>query len=220
MPSILLVFFCCVLLLVVPLVLVVVRAGRRARGLEHVAAELGVSAQDPLVVERHGRSFTMTYSPGGRGTLPRLRITTTVDETAGGSAPVPASAYRDAERPREDVRPSIVLRREAGADRLIERIGFHRAISTGDAAFDELVYVESGAPSDDVRRTLGDERLRRAVRGLIHCGATAVELDPAGLSAVYPADARALTAAELDRMAQLLSEAAGALPLFQASRPK
>jgi hypothetical protein len=39
-------------------------------------------------------------------------------------------------------------------------------------------------------------------------------------SSVYPADARALTAAELDRMAQLLAEAAGALPLFQAGRAK
>jgi len=191
---------------------------RRARVLEHVAAELGVPMADPLVAERHGRSFTVTYSRGGARTPPRLRITADVDETTGApSSRVAASAYRDVERPVAGLRPAVVLKRETGYELFGERVGLGRGITTGDAQFDDLVRVDTSSREEDVRRTLGDERLRRAVRGLLLGGATTVELGPKGLSAVCDAaDALALAAADLERFLDLLAEAAGALPLFQA----
>ena len=148
---------------------------------DHAAQMMAQVGAPPgtAVVERHGRSFTATYTGRTKYSPPYLRLTTSVDEASEGAG----GAYREDARPRVEVRPAVVLRAENSLDRLGKRIGVNREIQTGDQDFDARVYVESDAPDQDLQRTLADDRVRRAVRALLDGGAVRVELDPTGLTA-------------------------------------
>jgi hypothetical protein len=205
-------------LVVVATVVAATRAGKRASGgaTTPLAQELGVPSTFPLVVERHGRTFTVTYIPGGKNTPPSLRIAASVDEVGATGA---LGAYRESGRDHVDVRPAILLRRETGLDRFGKRIGLNREVQIGDEELDALAYVETDSPDDDVRRTLADDRARRAVRELIREGVTRVQLDPSGLSADRAVRSAAdMSAASFEHTAALLAEAASALPVFTAGR--
>jgi hypothetical protein len=189
---------------------------RKARAeLAKLAAELGVPAASPLVVVRGNRTLSVTWAAGKKKQPPRLRISANVDE-----APVaePVAAYRTSGRERVDVRPAFVLRREHWVDRLGERIGLNRRIRTGDAPFDQAVFIETRSPEADVKRALADEALRGAVRSLLEEGAEAVVLDPKGLTAVCPYAPVGSRAALFERGAAPLSRAAPLIPVFSAGR--
>jgi hypothetical protein len=205
-------------LFVVLFLVLAVRAAGRSAGppLKQLALELGVPAQSPLLVERHGRSLSVKYTPGGKNTPPSLRITANVDET---SETVSFGAYREQGRAQLDMRPAILLRPETGTDRLGKRLGLNREVQIGDPELDALVYVETDAPDEDVQRTLADDRVRRGVRDLLASGASRIQLDPEGLSAVRVLRrGTPFGAADLDRTAALLAEAASAMPLFKAGQ--
>ncbi len=127
----------------------------------------------PFLVERHGRTFTARYIPGGKNTPPTLRITASVDEVADAA---PAGAYREGARGHLAVRPAIIMRRETRNDRFGKRLGLNREIQTGDAPFDEAVYLETDSPEEDVRLTLAGEGVHEAVRKLLTSGVSRVQL--------------------------------------------
>ncbi len=72
--------------------------------------------------------------------------------------------------------PTLELRKEDDADRTGKRRGINRELQTGDAPFDEAVYVDSDASDDDVLRVLASARVRGAALALLEGGASAVQL--------------------------------------------
>jgi hypothetical protein len=66
--------------------------------------------------------------------------------------------------------PRVVLRRETEEDRVAKTEGLTRELQTGDAAFDEKVFVASDAPELDLRRLLESAERRSAVLSLLAFG--------------------------------------------------
>lgn len=165
----------------------------------------------PLTVERHGRSFTVKYTPKSKSTPPLMRITASVDETSKPNVFGEGRAY--VER-----RPYLVMRREAASDRFGKRHGLNREIAVGDAEFDAAVYLESNSADANVRRTLADTTLRKAVRELLDGGARKVVLGPKGLCAECTIPAGRPPGFGIEETMARLGNIAAALPLYQAGQ--
>jgi hypothetical protein len=67
--------------------------------------------------------------------------------------------------------PEIVLRSENDDDREGKTQGLTRELQTGDAVFDELVFIESDEPHESIRRILVVPARRAAVLALLRFGA-------------------------------------------------
>ena len=66
--------------------------------------------------------------------------------------------------------PRMKLRPERGADRFGKKLRLNREVQTGDAPFDNAVYIESTADDDEVLAMLASPRVRRAVLQLFSLG--------------------------------------------------
>ena len=196
----------------VALMVYVVRAQQRSNVAEvdRLGRALGLPVGSPFLVERHGRTFTARFAPAYKSTPASLTVITPVDETAEAA---PGGAYRESGRAHVAVRPRIVFRPESVADRLAHRLGVNREVKTGDAAFDGAVYIVTDSPEEDVQRTLASPELREAVRALLAAGATHVQLNFEGLTAMLVGPPP--YADRFEPIAKGLAQAAGALPLFQ-----
>jgi hypothetical protein len=73
--------------------------------------------------------------------------------------------------------PRIRLRPENKRDIWGKRLRLNREVQTGDAAFDEAVYIESDATDDEVAAMLSSPRLREAVLALLSLGCSDVGLN-------------------------------------------
>ncbi len=190
----------------------VVRAQQRSNVAEvdRLGRALGLPEGSPFLVERHGRTFTARYAPAYKSNPASLTVIASVDEVAEAAA---AGAYRESGRDHVAVRPRIVLRNESMADRLAHRLGVNREVKTGDAAFDGAVYIVTDSPEEDVQRTLASPDFREAVRALLAAGATYVQLNFEGLTAMLVGPPPYVD--RFEPVARGLAQAAAALPLFQ-----
>lgn len=75
---------------------------------------------------------------------------------------------------------AITLREEAVGDRSAKDEGLSREHQTGDAAFDEAVYVDSPTTDADLLNGVLGERVRDAARDLIFLGFEPIVIDDAG----------------------------------------
>lgn len=205
----------CVLFTVglVAMVVYINRAQQRANvaEVERLGRTLGLPEGSPFLIERGGRTFTARFAPAAKSTPPSLTVVTPVDETAEAA---PGGAYRESGRAHVTVRPRIVLRPESMTDRLAHRLGTNREVKTGDAAFDGAVHISTDSPEEDVQRTLASPELREAVRAILAAGATHVQIDFEGLTAMLVGPPP--YADRFEPVAKGLAQAAAALPLFQA----
>jgi len=177
--------------------------------LTQLSQSLGIPEGNPLVVERHGRSFTAKYTPSSKNSPAMVRITAPVDEAARLNVFGEGRGY-------VDTRPYLVLRRETGTDRFGKRHELNREIVVGDAAFDSAVYLETDSSETNVKRTLADKRLREAVCDLLDTGARRVVLGPKGLYTERAIRSGQAPGDGIDRDMALLAECAAALPFFKA----
>lgn len=148
------------------LVSVGLRRGEDARSIElerrFVAlgeALSGKASRSRIEVEIEGRPFVLRMRLARRG-KGGFEVATPLSSEAGRADRLP-----------------IEVRIETSIDRLGKRLRINREVQTGDAVFDEAVYVESDAPDADVRRVLGDADVRRRIVGMLERGFQAVTID-------------------------------------------
>ena len=79
-------------------------------------------------------------------------------------------------------RASIVFRHEGFLDRLGSRMRINREFSSGDASFDNVVYVETDAPDATLRRVLESPHARASILQMLSAGAREVDIMDAWLA--------------------------------------
>lgn len=112
----------------------------------------------------------------------------------------------------------ITLRRENALDKAGKLTLINREVQTGDASFDDRVYVESDAPVEVVREALADARVRTGAAALLDAGYARVRL-LAGTNVWAQKDAPATGDFEPRRIewtATQLAGIAGAIPALPA----
>lgn len=116
-------------------------------------------------VDFQGRAFTVTWQRGKKNRPPHVSISTP-HATGGGAATsgVDDAGYRGAVNV-VDPRPTL-LRAESAIDRFGKRIGLNRELQTGDAGFDDRVYVESD-DADEQLATLLRPTVRASVQTIL-----------------------------------------------------
>ncbi len=72
--------------------------------------------------------------------------------------------------------PSIDFTRESGWTRLGKSLRISRELQTGDAPFDDKVFIHSTAPDEIVHQILRESSVRRAILFLLDCGYSRVAL--------------------------------------------
>lgn len=171
---------------------------------------------------RDQRHFSAVWLPPGKSTPPRVRLTTpagplaqplvTKNNAATGGGP-----FRGEARPRIESPAPLTLRSEKKIDRTGKRLGLNRETQTGDAGFDQLVYLESEAPDALVLAALSDPITRAGVMKCLELGASEIVLDQTGnLGALLPlTSADQITPARLEAMLDALGAAAEAIPPLQ-----
>jgi hypothetical protein len=173
---------------------------------------------DQLSKSAFGRTFDARLVVSGKkNSPPAFHVTTVVDEETRDPGDA-VGAYREDPRPRVVGRPTILLRKETGVDRLGKQLGINREVQTGDDAFDAGVYLETEGADDDVKKVLADERVRRATVELLDLGYDRLIINHEGptLAAVQArASAQVMSAEVFDKTTALLSTIAGALPRFE-----
>ena len=140
---------------------------------------------EAIVLEREGRRFYAAWLPPGKGTPPRVRFTTLAGPLAQppvlGPLPAPIGGpFRSEARPRIESPAPLTLRFESKTDRVGKRLRLNRETQTGDAAFDERVYLESDAPDALVLATLVDPATRAGVVTCLTLGCKELTLDDEG----------------------------------------
>lgn len=116
-------------------------------------------AGSKAIVEVSGRQFEISWSTGGRK-RPGVHVETALK--GGGDA---GDGYREAATIVDP--PRVVLRREDDGDRLGKRLGLNHELQTGDAEFDESVYVESELPRDQLASLLQRPAMREAIQTIV-----------------------------------------------------
>src|SRR5690348_3653348 len=66
--------------------------------------------------------------------------------------------------------PVVYLRKENATDRVGKRIGLNREVQTGHTVFDDIVYPESNASDDAVKKLLSSEQLHAATLLILQNG--------------------------------------------------
>ncbi len=180
-------------------------------------------------LDREGRRFSLRWTSPQKNTPPAVEITTkagplaqpqeSLEASSTATAPKEMGPFRSAPSPRIPSPAPLKLRLETGVDRAGKFLRINREMQTGDAAFDERVYVESSAADAVVLAALADPALRTNAVKCLEQGATAITLQREGDLHV----ARPLPHAELVAHAQLvplidaLGAAAEAIPPLVAT---
>ena len=172
----------------------------------------------------------MRWKGAGKNTPPRVEISTDAGplgySQATHAATTNATAtemgpFRGAPSPRIPSPAPLTLRLETRVDRTGKFLRINRETQTGDAAFDERVYLESDAPDSAVLAALVDPGLRANAVKCLELGAASVTLECEGsLSISRPLPQASLL--DLDQLTPLidaLGAAAEAIPPLVATRP-
>jgi hypothetical protein len=135
--------------------------------------------------ERASRPFTAVWNPPGKSSPPQLRLTTPAGPHELPPAPeaqrsARSGPYRGDARERIKSPAPLTLRLEGTLDRAGKSLQINREIQTGDAGFDERVYIESEAPDALVLAVLASPRTRASVITCLELGCTEVKLDDKG----------------------------------------
>jgi hypothetical protein len=189
------------------------------------ARAIGAEITDAKIhVDRDQRRFVLAWTAARKSTPPNLLITTPAGPLAqppvikGAAAPV-VGPFRGAARPRITSPAPLTLRLETGFDRTGKSLRINRETQTGDAVFDERIYVESEASDALVLAALADPITRANVMACLDLGCASLKLDDAGnLGAELPLTREDLLAPEgLTRLLDTLGAAAEAIPPLQGS---
>lgn len=123
----------------------------------------------------YGCMLRVKYSPGS---VSSLTLSAPYPSRMAPLALGPQAAYRHPAGAFVAVRPmGIKLRRETNEDRTARSRGVACEIQTGDALFDDEVYIDSPSDAPIVLRALASPELRGGVRALLAEGAEYVLLD-------------------------------------------
>ncbi len=186
------------------------------RRFRELAKDLGAREEGGgFALEMDEQPFTLRLSDA-RGSANGLELETPVEAK---DAP---PSLRPGARPAIEGRPWVLLRRENWADRLGKRLRINREVQTGDAAFDDAVYLESDASDADVARVLGAPEVRRRILQLFAQGCQQVSINDGGPRLAVTRDPQAsLDASAVRATCQDCSIIAAGLPSFRgaASRP-
>lgn len=175
----------------------------------------GVYGARELQVGQHAAK--LVFVPGGKNSPPTLRVILPIEiRTAG--AKVEHGAYRDTARRRVKGQLPVLFRKEVPRDRFGKRIGLNLEHHTQDTAFDDEVYIESDASTDDLDALLSDTTTRQAIHQILGMGYTNVELFR-GTATVQASVMRptAEVIARTTEAAQRLALIAENLPAFDGS---
>lgn len=185
---------------------------------------------DQCHFNRNGRRFSLKWRGAGRNTPPTIEISTdagplghsqVTHASTRTATTTEAGPFRAAPNARIPSPAPLVLRLETRLDRAGKSLRINRETQTGDAAFDERVYLESDAPDSAVLAALVDPALRVSVVKCLELGAVSITLDHEGSLTI----SRPLPQADLlglDKLAPLidaLGAAAEAIPPLVAARP-
>lgn len=192
-------------------------------------SKLGATGDDASwQFDRDGRRFTIRWKEPQKSTPPRVEITTQAGPLSEPQESTDATTatdqklgpFRSAPGRRITSPAPLTLRLETGVDRVGKFLRINREMQTGDATFDQRVYVESDAADAVVLATLADPALRTNAVRCLELGSASVTLDRQGDLHVE----RPLPHAELVEPAQLiplidaLGAAAEAIPPLAATR--
>lgn len=163
---------------------------------------------DGTHVTHGGLAFVIDRLPDSH--VVSLRADYPADQTHGDGGPYRGGFTREqlsAKRPL-----FLTLSPESKETRTAKRDGINRELQTGDAAFDDAVYVDS--PCDDATLlAILQPRVRSAIAALITAGAAWVKLDDsAGKVAVQFERVRERTEAELREILDAFVALVGAVP--------
>jgi len=187
------------------------------------ARSIGAEITDERThVERAQRRFVVAWITPGKSTPPKLHITTPAGPLAQppmikrGAAPI-GGPFRGAARPRITSPAPLILRLETRLDRTGKSLRINRETQTGDAEFDERIYVESEATDALVLAALADPITRASVLRCLTLGCASLTLDDAGdLGAELPLTSEDLLAPDsLTALLDTLGAAAEAIPPLQ-----
>lgn len=180
---------------------------------------LGATREGGITLERASRRFTAVWHTPGRSTPPSIRFTTSAGPlVAPPVAKVPPAMlggpFRSAKRERLKSPAPLTLRLEGTLDRAGKSLRLNREIQTGDAAFDERIYVESEAPDALVLAVLASPVTRAGVLACLTLGCTEIKLDDDGtLGADLPlTNETAVTPGHLTSVLDALGETAESIP--------
>ena len=172
--------------------------------------------------ERDGRGFFAGWKGPGKSSPPRLMITTPAGPRAQPQVKtgvhVPTSGpFRGDLRPRITSPAPLTLRLETRVDRAGKSLRINRETQTGDAVFDERIYLESEATDDLVLAVLADPSVRANVISCLTLGAASLTLDAEGnLGIDFPLPSEdAAAPARLALLLDTLAAAAEAIPPLQ-----
>lgn len=164
-----------------------------------------------------GIKGSVVLVPGGKNSPPTLRLDLPIEVRVAG-AKIEHGAYRETARRRVFGKLPILFRKETSTDRFGKRIGLNVETETGDAVFDDEVYVETDARRDDVEALLSDATTRQAILQLLRMGVTSVEMFRGASSlraqAVRPT---AEVVRSTPKIVELLGVIADNLPAFESS---
>lgn len=210
------------------LALVVARryAARREPGLQKslkaLASGLGAEQKgDGFSVDHEGIAFDIKLRPAA-GSAACLEISTSLDSIARDASEAPAG-YRGNPSAKVLGRPTIHVWRKTWWSRLGERLRVVRGADTGDAAFDEMVWIEASAPDEDIRRVLSEPRARSALLDIVKAGADRITINAEGaaLAVAFSArDEQTINVFTFMRAASGIAFAAPFLPVFGACEPR
>lgn len=125
---------------------------------------------DDFVVDRDGCAIRVQYFPGSSSHM--VLTAPYVGRALGAGEGYRERAVLEAPRPMR-----IALRREEGADVRAKHSGVAVEAQTGDAAFDEAVYVDSPSSHATIQQVLGSQALRDAARELLALGVGPIVID-------------------------------------------
>ena len=195
------------------------------------ARALGGEANDNRChFTRGGRRFVMRWKEARKNAPPEIELSTDagpVEQPQQAHAAHTAAAatemgpFRSASSPRIPSPAPLTLRLETRTDRAGKSLRINRETQTGDAAFDERVYLESDAPDAAVLAALADPLLRASVVKSLELGAVSMTLDREG-SLIISRPLRQASLLELDQLTPLidaLGAAADAIPPLVTARP-
>ncbi len=186
---------------------------------------IGAEITDAKIhVDRDQRRFVLAWTGPRKSTPPKLLITTPAGPLAQppvikrAAAPV-VGPFRGAARPRITSPAPLILRLETQIDRTGKSLRINRETQTGDAVFDERIYVESEASDALVLAALAAPITRASVMACLDHGCTSLTLDDAGnLGAELPLPREDLLAPDgLTTLLDTLGAAAEAIPPLQGS---
>lgn len=195
----------------------------RERATSTSTEKVGVVVQELLVLKHEGLDVTMRYSPPAPKRSATVRFSTGIERMflspkgaegpyrAGGQDPVAVL----------DHRPEVFFRKEGGLDGLGKGLAINRELQTGDAAFDEAVYVRSETERPVLEALLARQKTRAAVQGLVEAGFVVYLNGPTAeltLTRVNP-DAGAIMGEALEALLQDMAALVQGLPLVESTSP-